>query len=546
MNDNLEALLRKADVPNPERAEQLWAEYRNGGASPESEQAFRTLLSWYGLAIYRRIWGFVRSDAAEDVFQEVLIELHQERSRLATFDHALRWLRTVSITKCVDAIRREKRRKKRETCRAIAPNAAVSTDQRLDVQDAIAHALQRLPTRQREAVALVFFEEMERQTAAELLGVHRDTLARWLEEALHRLRELVPLPIALLTGGTLGLQALLAAEPPRLSHTFANSLTPQGLVAASKLTAVRAVSSSRAWKHLALATGVIFTGGATFAGWQLSRGSAPDSTLKGPASEPPASPAFQITSTPLKAESVPDRNFRLFHAEVLPAQLKSLRGLVLGDGDVALERVEAFDIRLRCIFALHHKSEDRPGWVSRVEFLHITRPLYRTDSETRTYIDWMDGRELTLVDVRRPVVLWRHPTTRKEVAMRMPKLEAAAAAFKPLPHDARSEDELQAAWERLKAVAAPYTGVWFAAGDAGRTGEVRLEPSGLLNFKSLTGRGEEINMLALRPAPADQPRRLTDGGVQAILSADGQRLEIDPGQPGSKDLWTRTPVPLPQ
>jgi DNA-directed RNA polymerase specialized sigma24 family protein len=103
MWENLEALLQKADVPNTERAEMLWAEYRTGES--RAEAAFNVLLAWYGLALYRHIWGFVRSDAADDVFQDLLVKLHQERRKLATFEQALRWLRTVAIRKCIDANR---------------------------------------------------------------------------------------------------------------------------------------------------------------------------------------------------------------------------------------------------------------------------------------------------------------------------------------------------------------------------------------------------------------------------------------------------------
>src|SRR5262245_17001282 len=117
MRDSWEQLLRAADVPNPERAELLWAEYRTDG--PGSQAAFTTLLAWYGLAIYRRIWGFVRSDAAEDVFQDVLTTLHQKRSGLVNFaNDVLPWLRTVAVYECVTTYRRTARRKTREAKRA--------------------------------------------------------------------------------------------------------------------------------------------------------------------------------------------------------------------------------------------------------------------------------------------------------------------------------------------------------------------------------------------------------------------------------------------
>lgn len=47
--------------------------------------------SWRGLASrWTAVSGFVRSDTADDVFQDVLAKQHRERSRLLTFDRDLR------------------------------------------------------------------------------------------------------------------------------------------------------------------------------------------------------------------------------------------------------------------------------------------------------------------------------------------------------------------------------------------------------------------------------------------------------------------------
>src|SRR5262249_61976181 len=124
MRDELERLLRAADVPNPERAQLLWEEYRTGADSPDATKkqaadgAFATLLAWYGGAIYRHIWGFIRSHAAEDVFQDVLRKLHEQRHnpKLARFnDGVLPWLRTGAIRECVRTYRRAARPRARRT-----------------------------------------------------------------------------------------------------------------------------------------------------------------------------------------------------------------------------------------------------------------------------------------------------------------------------------------------------------------------------------------------------------------------------------------------
>src|SRR5262245_61369598 len=120
MRDTLEHLLRSADVPNQERAQLLWEEYRTGADSPDPDRksaadaAFATLLAWYGQAVYRRVWGFVRSDVAEDVFQDVLAELHQRRGRLHTFADAHNWLRATADRRSRDALKRAARQKARE------------------------------------------------------------------------------------------------------------------------------------------------------------------------------------------------------------------------------------------------------------------------------------------------------------------------------------------------------------------------------------------------------------------------------------------------
>ena len=49
MQDILERLLRAAPDPDPDRADALWAGYRDRG----DEAAFATLLAWYGPRIYR-------------------------------------------------------------------------------------------------------------------------------------------------------------------------------------------------------------------------------------------------------------------------------------------------------------------------------------------------------------------------------------------------------------------------------------------------------------------------------------------------------------
>ncbi len=208
MRHIIERLLRSVDPPNPERAVQLWADYRANRAG--ADVAFATLLAWYGGPIYRRIWGLVRSDAAEDVFQDVLVRLHRRRHRFADFEHALRWLRGVAVTQSLNAHRGARRRSAREQAHATAGGTATQLLETAELAEALRSALAKLPDREREAVALVYFEGMARQDAAAALGVHRDTLTKVLDQALGRLR-------SSLAAGAVGTAVTLATAEAALA-----------------------------------------------------------------------------------------------------------------------------------------------------------------------------------------------------------------------------------------------------------------------------------------------------------------------------------------
>lgn len=309
----LARLTQTVDAPDSQRAEHLWATYRAGG--PDAEPAFATLMAWYGGLIYRRVRGFVRSDGADDVFQEVVVRLHRHRHRLSDFGHALRWARAVAMNLSLRALRTERRRQARERVRAITATTATleGPDELLDVVRA---AVAQLPAKEREAVALAFFEGLTRQAAAEAIGVHRDTLARRIESALRRLRAALPAAV-LAAGGSVAVEGALAisvSPSDRLSSLIAIAWEQAGM-------AGTVCPSVRWWVGgLTVALGLV-VGGAVL--W--------------PQPGPP--PAVE---PPLPQESLQAKNLRILKDDVLPKVLAELQRIAPPDNTVSAVETRAF------------------------------------------------------------------------------------------------------------------------------------------------------------------------------------------------------------
>jgi RNA polymerase sigma-70 factor (ECF subfamily) len=327
MADDLGNILRAVNVPDPARAEELWAEYRAGG--PGAEDAIRTLLAWYGHGLYRHIWGLVRSDAADDVYQEVLERLHRHKGRFEWFGEQVRpWLRCVADNACRNHRRREARRVRREARRGVSPGDAAPPDGRAELSEAVAAALDRLPARLRRVVALVYFEGLTHEAAGREVGACRDTVARRLDEAMTRLRGLLPAGAVAATG-TAGVESVLAAGRPVVSSARLGELATE---------AVRRAAGGG--PGFGMATGVLLAGltlgGVGLAGWAAM-----------PAPEPAVAqvPPPAIKSAPVaERETLQAKNLRLLHAEVLPKLTAGLAKLVGSEPVVTHTRADGSEV----------------------------------------------------------------------------------------------------------------------------------------------------------------------------------------------------------
>jgi RNA polymerase sigma factor (sigma-70 family) len=128
---------------------------------------------------------------AEDIAQETFLRIWKHagtwRQGRAKFDT---WIHRVALNLCYDRLR-----KRREISVAeppaqidgsVLPDAALPYDG--DESGAVARALQAIPARQREAIVLVYYQEMSNREAADVMHVSVDALESLLargRRALH-------------------------------------------------------------------------------------------------------------------------------------------------------------------------------------------------------------------------------------------------------------------------------------------------------------------------------------------------------------------------
>jgi RNA polymerase sigma-70 factor, ECF subfamily len=142
---------------------------------PPIEELLRQLAPEVLGALMRR---YGRLDAAEDAVQEALLRSWERSEKGQEIDSLEAWVTTVAMNLSRSGLRRL-RSERRVRSRLAAPRNLEPDAERLDVE----RALSTLPRRQREAVVLRYYLQLDTREIAGALGINEGTVKSTLFRA---------------------------------------------------------------------------------------------------------------------------------------------------------------------------------------------------------------------------------------------------------------------------------------------------------------------------------------------------------------------------
>ena len=149
---------------------------------------FADLVRRHQSMVFSLAYHFLQDRAlAEDITQEVFLQLYREGASLATEDHVRFWLRKVATHRSIDATRRKKIRP-RLALEEIREPAARETLQDPILSETLRKLVGTLPQTARMIVLLRYQEDMDPSEIAETMAMPLATVKSHLHRSLTVLR----------------------------------------------------------------------------------------------------------------------------------------------------------------------------------------------------------------------------------------------------------------------------------------------------------------------------------------------------------------------
>ncbi len=165
------------------------AEPEPGGAAAPTRDEFADLVRRHQAMVFSVAWNFLRDRAAaEELAQEVFLQLYQALPQLSSADHVTHWLRRAAVHRAIDFAR--KRKLRAHVSLEDAPEPAVRPSQGDPMlKRTLAKLVASLPEKPRMVVLLRYQEDMDPSDIAGLLDMPVRTVKSQLQRSLALLRE---------------------------------------------------------------------------------------------------------------------------------------------------------------------------------------------------------------------------------------------------------------------------------------------------------------------------------------------------------------------
>ncbi|MBZ5523451.1 MAG: sigma-70 family RNA polymerase sigma factor [Acidobacteriia bacterium] len=156
-------------------------------ATQGDSQAFGDLVRQHQTMVFSIAYHFLRNRTqAEDVAQDVFLELYQRLAQIQSPSHLLFWLRRVTVNRCIDQTRRKKPEMALED---VAEPRAAAAHGDLLLSEQLQRSVATLPERRRAVVILRYQEGLELAEISKLLDMPLNTVKSTLQRSLVELRK---------------------------------------------------------------------------------------------------------------------------------------------------------------------------------------------------------------------------------------------------------------------------------------------------------------------------------------------------------------------
>ncbi|MBS1873361.1 MAG: sigma-70 family RNA polymerase sigma factor [Acidobacteria bacterium] len=161
----------------------------SGSATDAEPRTFLTALRAHQAMVFSLAYHFLRDrNAAEEVAQDVFLELHRHWDELGSDDHVKFWLRRVASNRCIDRARRRKYQPIVALDDVPEPSTPGEPSDFL-LNQKLRDLVSALPEKPRMVMVLRYQEEMMPEQIATLLGMPVSTVKSHLQRSLAMLRE---------------------------------------------------------------------------------------------------------------------------------------------------------------------------------------------------------------------------------------------------------------------------------------------------------------------------------------------------------------------